>query len=321
MDPAIGPFDTVTVFGGASVDRIARADGRLVMGASNPGTVKRLPGGVALNVASILARLGLTARLVARVGDDDDGQAVLRAAKAAGVDVSAVQTSPTLPTAGYHATFDEAGNLVVGVADMAICDEITPAAIAPAASDRDVSDFWVADANLPADALAFLVAEARAIKRPIAALTVSPAKAARWISLLDQVSHVFTNRREAAVLAGHDPDDAGTTPARLAGELARPRFAKIVVSNGAEPLAIACSADVRSFVVLRTLVKTVNGAGDSLAAGTIAGLAEGRTLGDAVRFGLAAAALTLESGGVALAPFTPTSLSERIGASPQRASA
>jgi len=321
MDQPIGPFDTITVFGGASVDRIARSDDGLVMGASNPGTVKRLPGGVGLNVATILARLGLTARLVGRIGTDADGDAIMMSAKAAGIDVSAVSKSPALPTAGYHATFDEAGNLVVGIADMAIYDEITPATLADVVAEQRHSDLWVIDANLPAETLAFIAEEATAAKRPLAALSVSPAKAVRLAPLLDQLSLLFANRREAAVLASHDPDEAGTTPARLAGELARPRLTRVVVTNGIDPLVAASGSDTRSYVVLRTTVKTVNGAGDSLAAGTIAGLAEGRTFGDAVRLGLAAAAITLESGGVALAKFTPTSLTERIGASPKRATA
>ncbi len=321
MDQPSRPFDTVTVFGGASVDRIARSDGRLVMGASNPGTVKRLPGGVGLNVATILARLGLHARLVGRIGSDPDGEAILTAAKGAGVDVRSVSISPGSPTAGYHATFDEKGGLVVGIADMAVYDEMTPALIADTTVGERNSDLWVVDANLPAETLAYLATEARSARRPLAALTVSPAKAERLIPLLDHLNYLFANRREAAILAGHEPDDAGATPVRLAAELARPRLTKVVVTNGTEPLVAASGTDTRSFVVLRTAVKTVNGSGDSLAAGTLAGLARGRSLGDAVRWGLAAAAMTLEAGGVPLARFTPTSLTERIGASARRATA
>ena len=70
-------YDRVTVFGGATMDRIARSDRPPVMGASNPGHVARRPGGVALNVASILARLGISVRLVTRVGADDDGEAII----------------------------------------------------------------------------------------------------------------------------------------------------------------------------------------------------------------------------------------------------
>jgi pseudouridine kinase len=321
MDKPVTPFDTVTVFGGASIDRIARSDGPIVMGASNPGTVKRLPGGVGLNVATILARLGLNVRLVGRVGNDPDGEAILTATKGIGIDARALSVSPGRPTAGYYATFDDDGSLAVGIADMAIYDEITPALIADAAAEQHHSDLWVVDANLPGETLAYLATEARAVKRPIAALTVSPAKAERLIPLLDELTYLFANRREAAVLTGHDPDEAGTTPMRLAGELARPRLTKVVVTNGTEPLVVASGADTRSYVVLRTAVRTVNGSGDSLAAGTIAALARGRSLGDAVRWGLAAAAMTLESGGVALARFTPTSLTERIGVHATRATA
>ena len=321
MDQPSRPFDTVTVFGGASIDRIARSDGRLIMGASNPGTVRRLPGGVGFNLATILARLGLHARLIGRIGSDPDGEAILTAAKGAGVDVGLMTISPGRPTAGYHAIFDENGNLVVGIADMTICEELTPALIADTTVGERNSDLWVVDANLPAETLAYLATEARAAKRPLAGLTVSPAKAERLIPLLDQLTYLFANRREAAVLAGHEPDDAGATPMRLASELARPRLTKVVVTNGTEPLVAASGTDTRSYVVLRTAVKTVNGSGDLLAAGTIAGLALGRSLGDAVRWGLAAAAMTLEAGGVALAPFTPTSLTERIGVHATRATA
>ena len=98
------------------------------------------------------------------------------------------------------------------------------------------SDLWVIDANLPGETLAYLATEARSTKRPVAALTVSPAKAERLIPLLDQLTYLFANRREAAVLTGHDPDEAGMTPVQLAGELARPRLTKVVVTNGTEPL-------------------------------------------------------------------------------------
>ena len=42
-------------------------------------------------------------------------------------------------------------------------------------------------------------------------------------------------------------------------------------------------------------MRSVNGAGDGLAAGTIHGLALGRTLTEAVLFGLATAAIAIES--------------------------
>jgi sugar/nucleoside kinase (ribokinase family) len=313
MGQIVHPFDSVTVFGGATLDRLARSAAPPVMGASNPGSVERAPGGVALNVATILARLGIPTRLVTRLGDDLDGGAVTIAARAAGVDVSGVTLSATLPTAGYHATLDHAGGLVIGIADMQVCDEITPAIVGPAAGASAERDFWIVDANLPVATLGFLIEEATAARRQIAALTVSPAKAEKLVPVLDQLTYLITNRREAAVLAGRDPDDPAATVARLASELAARREARVVVTNGGEPLAVANAGEVRSYAPLRVAVNGVNGAGDSFAAGVVSGLWHAIDLNDAIRFGLAAAALTLETGSLLKAPFSEDAIAERMG--------
>ena len=315
MDQIVPRFDSVTVFGGATVDYVAQSLAKPVAGASNPGSAHRVPGGVGFNVACVLARLGIRTRLVTRVGADADGEAIMAAARSAGVDTAAVSVSPATPSAAYHAALDDEGNLIVGIADMAIFDEISPASVAPgikgASSDRD---FWIVDANLPEDTLAFLAVEANTRLRQIAALTVSPAKATKLLPLLDRLSYLFTNRREAAALLWRDPADAAIPVSRLASDLARTRMTKVIVTNGMEPLAAASSRDVRSYAPFRAAVHGVNGAGDSLAAGTIRGLASGHPLSDAIRFGLAASAIAVEAGSVSAAEFSEDALAERMGA-------
>jgi sugar/nucleoside kinase (ribokinase family) len=312
MDQAARPFESVTVFGGATLDRVARSSAPPVMGASNPGTVRHLPGGVGFNVATVLARLGVPTRMATAVGSDAAGDAIVNAAKAAGIDTVAMKSLPGATTAGYHATLDDRGNLIIGIADMKICEQITPAAIVEAVSQTGPRDFWVVDANLPEATLHFLTQEAANARRPIAGLTVSPAKALRLIPVLDDLNFVFTNRKEAASLLGHDPDDVSLSPMGMAAELAGPRQTSIIITNGAEPLAAAVDGDVRSFAPLRANARGVNGAGDSLVAGTILGLSEALPLSDAIRFGLAAAALTVEAGSIISAPFSADALAERI---------
>jgi sugar/nucleoside kinase (ribokinase family) len=276
LDQIVRPFDSVTVFGGATLDRVAQSSAPPVMGASNPGTVRRIPGGVGLNVAMVLARLGVPTRLVARVGADLDGNTVTDAARAAGVDTSGLTVSAETPTAGYHATLDDAGGLLIGIADMKICDEMAPATLGPAAGASGERDFWIVDANLPVATLAFLVEEASASRRVIAALTVSPAKAVKLVTMLDRLSDLVT--------------------------------------NGAEPLSAAASTgEVRSYAPLKVAVAGVNGAGDSFAAGVVNGLWHNIGFNDAIRFGLAAAALTLESGSVLQARFSEDAIAERMG--------
>ena len=314
MDQPLRQFDSVTVFGGATIDRIAQSFGHPVMGASNPGCARRQAGGVGFNVANVLARLGIAARLVTRVGSDPDGDIVVVTCNAAGVETSAISVSAELPTAGYHAAFDDHGELIIGIADMEVCTELTPAVVGPAAS-KGGDNFWVVDANLPEETLAFLVEQAATSGTQVAALSVSPVKAMRLVHLLDRLAFLFTNRREAAALLGMDPNAATSTTA-LAAELSRTHPIRVVVTAGGEPTIAASGGETRAFVPLKTNVNAVNGAGDSFAAGTVAAMIGGHSLKDGVRFGLAAAALTIEHGSIAAAPFRPGALAERIAAGP-----
>jgi pseudouridine kinase len=306
-------FDRVTVFGGITVDRIARTDAAAALGVSNPGTVRSSPGGVGFNMATSLARLGLKTRLVAIVGADADGESVLAAAKAAGVDVDRIVISRGKPTATYQAAIGDDGELVIGVADMQVYDELDPATVAPAAAGPEAGDFWVVDANLMPETLAFLIGEANAARRPLAGLAVSPSKAARFAPLFDHLNYLFANRREAAAILRRPWDGRGPAPVELADEIRRGGCANVVVTNAREPLAAVSGSDMRAFAPLRAAVRTVNGAGDALSAGTVYGLAQGRGLFEAIRFGLALSALTIESDETVRSDLTPSLLAERIG--------
>ena len=311
---AIGSFTSVTVFGGAAIDRIAMTAAPPVMGASNPGMMRTAPGGVGLNVARVLARLGHNVRLGSRIGTDEAGQVVLAAANDAGVLTGTVGVSAALPTAGYQAALDDSGSLIIGIADMAIMSEITPAFAARIAADSPAADLWVVAANLPAETIEFLVGEAAASGRPIVGLPVSPAKAVRLAPVLDHLGLLFANRLEVAVLLDRDPNDKAASAAFLAEEISR-RSAPDVVVTDAEGMVVAASGGrTRAFAPFRATVRTGDGAGEALAAGTLHGLALGRTLFEAVLWGLATAAITVESAGTLPAELTPAMVATRIGA-------
>ena len=136
-------------------------------------------------------------------------------------------------------------------------------------------DTFVIDANLPPATLAFLVDAAAASGRAVAAVAVSPAKAVKLTPLLDRLTLLFATRREAAALLGRDDDPA--TPTRtLAVMLAAHGVAQVIVTNSGDPLAAAAGSEVHSFPPFPAHVRSVNGAGDALAAGTLHGLARGR---------------------------------------------
>lgn len=306
------PFTSVAVFGGLAIDRIAVTGAAPTLGASNPGRVRAAPGGVGFNVAVSLARLGLKVRFVGAIGDDPDGRLMLAAARGAGINTGSIVVDPRLPTATYQAVFDDRGDLVVGVADTGIYDALAPATMANSVNVARTDAFWIVDANFPSAILALLLREAEAAGRPVAALPISPAKSERFAALDRRPTLLFANRREAAAMLGHQPDGAKHDPAELAAGLGRTGFGNVLVTNSAESLHAASAGVHRTFAPPRVSVANVNGAGDALAAGTIYGLSLGRSLFDAVRLGLAAATLNVESDQTVRSDLTPALLAERI---------
>jgi pseudouridine kinase len=274
------------------------------MAASNPGSVRVLPGGVGFNVASLLVRLGLDVALVARVGDDADGRLLLAAADAAGIEPTAIVTSPGARTACYHATLDHQGGLIIGIADMSICEELTPASI-DAATRTTHDEIWLVDANLPQPTLAFIAESAMAAERPLVALSVSPAKAQRLAAIVERLSLVICNRREAAVVLGRVWTGVGPAAGELAAALVAAGSEAAIVTDSANPLAAAVRDEVRSFTPFPSAVASVNGAGDAFAGATVRALASGASLFEAILPGLAAAALTVESAETSRSDLSP----------------
>ncbi len=298
----------IVVFGGITVDRLATSLGPLVAGASNPGHAERRVGGVGLNVATILSLTGNTVRLVARVGDDDDGVRAIAEAAHAGILTEGITASSIAATGSYTAIFDHEGELVAGIADMAVFDDLHPVEGTRLTDPADKGEFFVVDANLPETTLDYLCRRASEGGHAVAALAVSPSKARKLIGCLDRIDWLFANRAEASSLLGHDPDKPGPPTADMAADLLALGAGAVIVTDGAGPLTLAQGDDIIVVTPPTVDVARVNGAGDSLAAGTIHLLAAGQPLKVAVSGGLAAAALTLEHGGIREAMFSPDRL-------------
>lgn len=158
------PRPRVAVFGGAVVDTVSRPEPgcALTPGTSTPGETQQSFGGVGRNVAEGLARLlllsssarpdgkevdeneerdgrdrGAEITLVAAVGADDAGRALVNACEEAGVcarDTVEVGsegdhnrlTVTEAGTASYVAVLGGDGDLVAAVADMRVMERMTP---------------------------------------------------------------------------------------------------------------------------------------------------------------------------------------------------
>jgi pseudouridine kinase len=284
-----GKRGTVVCIGGANIDIKCRIAGPTVMGSSNPGTTVLAPGGVARNIAHNLALLGVDAALISVVGRDAFGAQLLAATAAAGV-----ETWGVLPAAGvtgsYSAALDARGQLILGVAAMAILERLTPRRLAAARARLAGADLLVADGNLPLATLDWLIGFASERGLRLALETVSVPKGGRLKRLLAAgrpLFALFCNQAEAAALTGRSGLRAAATRLHERG------VRHVGIGLGRRGMFVSDGTRRRIVAALPARVFDVTGAGDAAVAGTLYGLLRGHDLAAAARHGQAAAALAL----------------------------
>ena len=284
---------SIKCYGATNIDRTTRCLGELVMRSSNPVQVRQSAGGVARNVATNLAHLGNTVTLSTVVGADVGGDELLRSLAADGIETDETVRLEGCSTASYTAVLDYDGELLIGLADMAIYEDLDRATLVVPCRNQD-SDAWFIDANLSDDCLDALFSAGSTTT--IAASTVSTPKAPRLADYLDQIDILFTNSAEAAVLADHDiqsNDDALIAANRLHHK----GVGTVFITLGPRGAAVADSSVQTILPAIPSAARDVVGAGDAFAAGTLTALLESASLEDAILSGLATASLTVEVDG------------------------
>ncbi len=299
----------IACIGGAHIDRRGVLRAPSVLGTSNPGDVRIDFGGVARNVAHNLRKLGGTVTLLSRVGNDGHGRQVMEHAAETGIDASLFTVSTARRTASYTAILENTGELVIGLADMDIYDELTPALLEPALPRLREHKLWFVESNVPGATIAWLLEQAGPI--PVAADAISIAKSRRLAPLLSRLHLLFCNLSQAVIIAGMDDPRPPLPEAARALRAAGARSG--VVSAGARGIAVWSENDLQAFPALPARTRDVTGAGDALVAGTLFGLSAGRPLAEAARLGLAAAAITVESEFAAPPELSAAALEARHG--------
>ena len=299
--------------GGAHIDRRGRVSGSYIPGASSPGIMREEVGGGVFNALRNAVGRGCGGALLSVRGGDMAGEAVARAIGEGGIaDLSATFLDRATPS--YTAFVEANGDVVAGLADMGLYD-LAFAKLLRRRAVRDAiaeADAVLCDANLPEPALERLAGLAG--EKPLFAVAISPAKVIRLRPVLSRIACLFMNRREAAVLSGGDVDGG---PANMVQALAASGLASGVISAGRERI-VGFDADgvfeIEPPSPRRTADST--GAGDALAGATVAARMRGEKLREALREGLAAALLTIETDTV-VADHDEAAFAEALGLVPQ----
>ncbi|MGI9366877.1 MAG: PfkB family carbohydrate kinase [Rhizobiaceae bacterium] len=278
----------IVFVGAAHLDRIGRLDQPAALGCSNPGKFEQLPGGTALNVSRILARLGHQVELVTLLGKDEIGQWLKDILARENVMLNPI-TSCHARTGSYTSIMDPDGSVVIALADMEINNQFSADLAADFVNSTTGDDWLCVDANLPQDQLEPLL-ELSAAKK--AGFTVSKAKAARLRDILPNLDILFTNCTEARALLALEENREKST---LLDKLTDAGVTSAVVTDGPAPVQILHNCAHHELPVkIPEQVLDVTGAGDALAATTLHYLDRGTALVGSVEKGIQAASAIIQ---------------------------
>ncbi len=290
----------VTVVGGSNIDIKVAIKGPTIPATSNPGMAMMSPGGVGRNIAHNLARLDVAVKLISAVGRDAQGDHLLDATKAAGVDVAAVRRGGG-QTGVYAAVLDRDGELVIGVSAMDITAQITQRLLQRCHAEIAGAGFLVADCNLERNSLQWLQQCAKQNDIPFLVEPVSAVKVEKLNAILRRGAAIHTvtpNQQQLGALTGSDVKSLEAT-AKAARGLHDRGVANVLVGLGPEGALLSSiqGDEIRQHHVPAAQAKPqdVTGGGDAHVAGYVAGLVGGMKPLQAALLGQAAAGLAVSA--------------------------
>lgn len=245
--------------------------------------VEETAGGPAAVAAIAAARLGSTVRLVAMVGTDPRGDALLADLAGEGVDVSSVVRSGSAGTpVSAILVDDEGGRRIINHTDPTLHDgewEVP---------DLSGVDAVLVDSRWPAMGTA-LLSRARALGIPgILDLDMSPDPDA-LVPLAAAATHVIASAAALGVLTGRDDPAAALLAFDGPGEVA--------VTDGGAPVRLRRGGVVEEIPPVATAVVSTLGAGDVFHGAAAHAMAAGAGFVEALALGTRAAAFACAHGG------------------------
>lgn len=264
----------------------------MAAGHDRPGRIRRVPGGVALNIAIAFARLGLAPQVLTVLGQDPDGDSLLATADKEGVDLRLALRHPTLPTDAYMAV-EGANGLVAAIADAHSLEAAGKAILAPLSDGRlghaeaPFAGTIALDGNLTQEILADISMSPLFSEADLRVAPASPGKAERLRPFVRAGrGTLYVNREEANLLTGAEALEAETAARALIGLGA----ARVVVTDGIAQAVDLCQTECHRAMPPKIVPQRVTGAGDTLMAVHIAAELRGTDRASALQEATRAAA-------------------------------
>ncbi len=291
--PSATPLPRIAVIGSANTDLVVRVaslprPGETVVG----GEFSKVGGGKGANQAVAAARAGGRVAFVAKVGDDDLGEAAITSYQAEGIDTQQVTRSPGTASGVALILIDAAGENAIAVASGAN-SSLSPADIETASAVIEDADIVLVQLEIPLDAVQSAVELAAAAGRRV---ILNPAPAQPLSDeLFTQLAVLTPNETEATLLTGIEVHDVESAKEAASCLLAR-GVPAVIITLGSQGCVVAQANDTADPIHLPghqvAAIDTV-AAGDVFNGALAVALAEGRGLLDAAAIASAAAAIAV----------------------------
>lgn len=283
----------ILCIGSVHWDIIGRTSRPIDRGEDVPGRISRTPGGVALNIAMAVARCGLRPAVLTAIGRDPEGEALVAACAALGVETAFSHRPGHLPTDCYLA-IEDSRSLVAAIASAATLESSGASILDPlkdgrlGSASRPWSGLVALDGNLTQALVAEIASAPILAAARLRAAPASPAKAGNLAPLLAHPGVTFhVNLEEANLLSGRS---CATAP-EAAMALVAAGAGRALVTDGPRTVADAGRGlDLLVGQPPQVRVARITGAGDAFMAAHLAAEYRGASRETALQAALAAAA-------------------------------
>jgi len=287
----------VVVVGSINMDLVVRTSRMARPGETLAGHgFAQIPGGKGANQAVAAARLGARVDMVGCIGQDHFGALLKQALEDEHIKCDGVSVAAALPTGIAVIVVDDAGqNAITIVAGSN--GALSPSAIADHRATLDAANVVVCQMEVPTETVHAALTHARAAGKVVILnpAPVQQALPAGWLPLID---FLIPNETEAESLTGIRVDSIEHAAA-AARHLRRDGARHVVITLGAQGVLWLPegSDEARHYAGHRVEAKDTTAAGDTFVGALAAALAAGTATTTAIRFGLAAAALSVTRAG------------------------
>tara|TARA_Y100001954_G_scaffold28666_1_gene25854 strand:- start:117 stop:1001 length:885 start_codon:yes stop_codon:yes gene_type:complete len=261
-------IDAICV-GGVLWDVIGRTNQSIRRGNDVGGIIKRIPGGVAFNIAQNLVNLKMNPCLLGFLGNDSAGIQLASYCKNLGINTDYIYRSDNFTTDNYLAIEDKEG-VVAAIADAHSLESVGYEILKPLKNKKFSNSLktdrlpLIVDGNLKSDLLNNLAADPFYEKFDLKLVPASPGKASRLTPFITKENvTLYLNLSEAQILCGINFSD--TVSAAI--ELINCGVGKVIITNGQNKVSMASRATgVLSVTPPKIKVKRLTGAGDAFLA-------------------------------------------------------